>query len=205
MANTVIISPTQGELYFDAVFKVEHKRELTITTHPIQSGASIADHSYFEPETVSMEIGYSDVHGEVGSAAHSLNAYKKLETIMEEREPVTLVTRLKSYPNMVITGLSVPDEQSIMFGVKATVDLTSVKIVYAQIVSVERKVCSGKQNKNEDGEINAESVSPLEEMSFMEWLNRLSIEHLNLNLKPVIGQIFGIEIPETQTTQEGKK
>jgi len=168
-ANTVIISPTYGKLYFDAVFKVEHSKELTLTSHPIQSGASIVDHSYFEPETVTLEIGYSDVHGEVGSADHSLNAFKQLEAIMEAREPIILVTRIENYPTMVITGLSVPDEVSMMFGVKAQVSLTSVNIVYAQIVSVQNKVKSGKGggNKVNDGDITDESLEEVDSRSLL--------------------------------------
>ena len=187
MANTMIDSPTHGLFYFDAVFKAEHERELTLTSHPIQSGAAITDHSYFEPSTVSLEVGYSDAMSAVGEENHSINALTKLEEIMRESEPVSLVTRIKTYRNMIITALSIPDEFAFMYGARASITFQQVEIVYAQIVTVQKKVSSGK-SKPKDDEINNDSLPPVDEKtSTLYELNEMAKDWANFDLLSFLG------------------
>ena len=58
--TTMIVSPTYGRFIFDAVFSTDHSANATVTQHPVQSGASISDHAYMEPDEVSVEIGMTD-------------------------------------------------------------------------------------------------------------------------------------------------
>src|ERR1035441_3313258 len=46
--------------FFDAVFSVDHYTVRRFTDHPIQSGASVVDHSYQLPDRVIMEVAFSD-------------------------------------------------------------------------------------------------------------------------------------------------
>lgn len=142
--KTLIRSPSFGDFVFDAVLSAEHTREVTVTSHPVQYGAEIADHSYIEPEAVSIQIGMSDVMAEIGQAAHSVNAYAQLVQMMEARELVTLVTRLGTYDDMIIVSMSVPDEFATMNGLKAQIGFRHVTIVTAAVVLVQNKIGSSK-------------------------------------------------------------
>ena len=160
--NTMLISPTHGDFVFDAVFKTDHAVEMEVTSHPIQGGASITDHSFFQPEEVSFQFGYSDVMAETGEMNHSVNAYTRLREIMEEREPLTLVTRLKRYENMLITQLSVPDEVGQMYGLKGEIRLRQIFIVEASIVKVQTKITSSKSGATKKATTTEESVGEAE-------------------------------------------
>ena len=117
--TTMIISPSYGQFVFDAVLDAVHRREITVTSHPVQYGAEIADHSYIEPEEVSLEIGMSDAMSAVGEEGHSVNAHVQLVQMMEARELVTLVTRLGTYRDMLIVSMTTPDSVAVMNGIKA--------------------------------------------------------------------------------------
>lgn len=65
--KTMINSPTYGRFVFDAVFNTSHNANLMVTEHPVQSGGSIADHAFMEPDEVQMEIGMSDTAISVGT------------------------------------------------------------------------------------------------------------------------------------------
>ena len=145
--TTMIESPTCGQFFFDAVFSTEHRSNVTVTEHPVQVGAPISDHAYQEPDEVTLEIGMSDVMTGVGSD-HSVNAYNTLRQIMSLREPVKLVTRLWTYQNMVLTSISAPDDQTTMYGLKATIMFKSVNIVSVSIIKVQQTVSASKSSSS---------------------------------------------------------
>ena len=153
MANTVktmIKSPTFGKFVFDAVFHTDHQSNVTVTQHPVQVGAPVSDHAYQEPDEVTLEIGMSDAMVGVANN-HSVNAYNTLRAIQAKREPVTLVTRLWTYQNMVLTSISAPDDQTTMYGLKATLYFQSVDIVKVSVVKVQQTVSASKGSGSSSG------------------------------------------------------
>jgi hypothetical protein len=143
VVKTMINSPTYGKFFFDAVFSTEHSSNVTVTEHPVQVGAPISDHAYQEPNEVTMEIGMSDAMVGAGDD-HSVNAYNTLRQIMAKREPLKLVTRLWTYQNMVLTSISAPDDQTTMYGLKATVMFKNVNIVTVSVIQVQQTVSATK-------------------------------------------------------------
>jgi hypothetical protein len=111
---------------FDAVIRTEHQRRITKTQHPIQTGANVTDHAIIEPARVELEIGMSDAMDSFipgqwsGDHSKSVNAYLTLKTIAAARQPLTVTTRLDSYTNMVLTGISAGDTVETRFGLKAS-------------------------------------------------------------------------------------
>lgn len=147
--TTIIVSPTYGRFIFDAVFSTDHSANATVTQHPVQSGASISDHAYMEPDEVSVEIGMTDTAASVsGGASHSVNAYAQLRAIMELREPFTLITRLKTYRNMLITSISAPDDYKTMNALRASIYFQQVNVVSVSTVKVQEMVTSSKTTTN---------------------------------------------------------
>lgn len=143
--TTMIVSPTYGRFVFDAVFSTDHSANLTATQHPVQTGASISDHAYMEPDEVSVEVGMTDTAASVsGGASRSVNAYTQLRAIMELREPVTLITRLKTYRNMLITSISAPDDYKTMNALRASIYFQQINMVSVSTVTVQETVTSSK-------------------------------------------------------------
>lgn len=128
-----------GGLVFDAIIKTDHTSKLTVTTHPIESGAKIADHAFVEPAEISVEVAVSDSEinkGTFGSGNRSLNAFRELLKLQTSRSLITVVTRFKTYRNMLITSVSVPDDYTTMNAFKASLMLREIPIVSTSRVSV---------------------------------------------------------------------
>lgn len=145
--TTLINSPSFGRFSFDAVFRADHMSSVTVTQHPVQTGASVSDHAYSEPDEVTLEIGMSDAAVSAGTN-HSVNAYAQLRAIMSKREPVTLVTRLHSYKNMVITSMSAPDDYMTMNALKATIYFRQIEMVSVSTVTVQQQVSASASGQS---------------------------------------------------------
>jgi hypothetical protein len=120
--------------YFDAVFSENHSTQSTITQHPVQTGASISDHAYMMPATVTLEIGMSDAmvsfaQGQWGSQqGRSINAYQQLMTWQQSRTVLELNTNLNIYENMLIEQVVAPRDNKTMTSLKATVTLKQIMV-----------------------------------------------------------------------------
>jgi len=143
MATTMMILNTGEVFTFDAVLSTEHKGSVTVTSHPVQFGASVTDHAINDPDEVMLSIGMTDAMENVG-ANHSVNAFTQLRAIKEARRPVTLVTRLGSYENMLITSLSAPDDYTTMNALKAQIIFTGIEVVQVGVVTVQQTVTASK-------------------------------------------------------------
>lgn len=138
--NTMIRS-SSGTLYFDALLHADHTSSVTPTQHPVQTGAAISDHAYVEPKEISLEVGMTDVVGGDGS---SVRAYQSFQALMQKREPCTVVTRLGTYSNMLLTSISVPDDYTTMFGLRCTLIFTEIRIVSVAVVQVQQSTSGSK-------------------------------------------------------------
>ncbi|UUZ93234.1 hypothetical protein LJK87_50080 [Paenibacillus sp. P25] len=98
----VYVKTNVGGWFFDAWISMEHSSKLTITDHPVQTGAAISDHAFLQPRSLSMEIGMSDVATSFipgqfdGDWSRSVAAYKVILELQRLRIPVQILTRLGS-------------------------------------------------------------------------------------------------------------
>nr|DAH65665.1 MAG TPA: hypothetical protein [Caudoviricetes sp.] len=160
MAEQIIktyLDTSKGKFIFDAYFNINHESTLTITQHPIQSGASVSDHAYMEANKLSFQIGMSDVMQDVSDTSfqkfsdgnsRSISAYKVLRMLQEERIPITVVTRLYTYKNMLIETISAPDDNKTAYALKANVTLKQIFVVNVTTV----KISERPQKSNEANE-----------------------------------------------------
>jgi len=97
--------------FFDAVLAADHDLSATPTKHPVQTGASSADHIILNAARLVLEVGMSDamdslVAGQYTSAkSRSVSAFQTFDGIRKARQLLVISTRLMTYSNMVITGL----------------------------------------------------------------------------------------------------
>lgn len=135
-----------GGMRFDADLKTDHTQKLTMTQHPVEKGADISDHAFIEPSEVGMEVAMSDVSSGDGKSAA---AFRKLLALQSSLDPLTVVTRLKTYRNMMIESVSSPDDYSTMFGMKATILFREMKLVTTSTVKVSSSASSDPQKSGE--------------------------------------------------------
>jgi hypothetical protein len=145
--------------FFDAVLKVDHSNKLRLTSHPVESGASVTDHAFKEPRELTMEIGMSDVctsfvDGQFAQkASRSVAAYDILTQLQDSLIPLKIYTRLCVYENMLIETIATPEDYKTLFGLRVTIGFREIIVAKTNTVAFthrprapERAVPSGAQD-----------------------------------------------------------
>ena len=149
--KTMIDSTSYGKFTFDAVFSTSHSILAVVTEHPIESGASVADHAYTQSPEITMQIGITDASTDTSTIAgsaldRSTVAYQRMLMLMDLYEPFNLITRLYTYENMIITSISVEDDYSTQNALKATIIMKHIEIVSVSTVTVQNANSSSKSS-----------------------------------------------------------
>lgn len=144
--RTMIVSPTFGEYVFDAVLSSSHSYSVNITSHPVQRGSSISDHAFLNPDSLQMSIMASDVNAASAEENYSVNVFAKLRSIMEMCEPVRIITRLRSYEDMMLTSMSTTDDFRTMYAVKCELQFQHIEIVDVVAIDIQGQLKSGKSD-----------------------------------------------------------
>lgn len=108
--HPISINPrrTIGGIEPHIVISEEHADSLEITDFPVESGASINDHAFKKPETVTIEAATSASPRKKEEESANLNElYGKLLQLQENREPFDIITGKRMYSDMLIENLSV--------------------------------------------------------------------------------------------------
>lgn len=167
LKTNIAYEEDDGSLYgyfFDAVIREEHTTTLRKTEHPIQTGANTTDHAYMLPAQLTLEIGMSDamdalVNGQYRGSyeTKSVAAYQTLVALQESRQPLTVLTRLKRYTNMLIEQIHAPDDARTYYGLRATVILS--QLITSEVS--EEKVSTREQvtKTTNKGSVQAEQVT----------------------------------------------
>ena len=131
----------QTTYVFDAVFRLAHNQRLQKTQHPVQTGSNISDHAYLMPARIVLEIGMSDAMASYtagqwdSGASKSVTAYNIVLALQAFRVPLTLVTKLRNYYNMVIEDLDADDTYKTFASLKMRVTFSEVFVANTQIVT----------------------------------------------------------------------
>ena len=115
---------------FDAVLSLEHDQRLVTTEHPIQTGADISSHAYLMPAHLVLYVGMSDVMASYGpwsgNPSKSVAAYQQMIALQASRLPLTVVTRLRTYTNMVILSISPREDSRTITGLRMRVEFAQI-------------------------------------------------------------------------------
>ena len=161
--NSLIYCKTYiGGYFFDGIMNINHTRELEITENPVETGASIVDHSYVKPATITMEVLMSDVHRSIypgqfdGAKSRSFAAWDVLNKIQSSRIPCSVFTPLGLYNNMLVSSIEATEDSSTVHALSANVTLREIPI--ARIKTV--KISSAPQTTNSTnlGQLEASTV-----------------------------------------------
>lgn len=166
-----------GGYVFDAYISIKHNSRLNITSHKVETGASISDHAYLEPAEITFDIEVSGAKqnstnrkisrfDEGSSSDRTVNAYKILKNAQEDRTFLTVITKYETYENMLVSELSV-EEEADSFGIlRATVTLKQVLLATSQKVKITAKANTisetiVSEEPQVTNETNSGVVSPL--------------------------------------------
>lgn len=160
MANEKYTGPTMiGDLALDCTVTETHTATSTVTEHPVESGANIADHIRPDPVQLSITgivsdtpIGSKQVQRAVSVGGASVQvtqqeppssatgfgraAWAKLDAIRVAGKPLKVVTRDKTYESMALVSLSVPKEAKTGGALYFTAQFKQVRIVFNRSTKV---------------------------------------------------------------------
>lgn len=171
-----------GGYFFDGFSKVVHSRQVEITENPVETGASIVDHAYVKPAEVTITVLMSDVHQSMvagqfsGGYSRSVSAWTILTKLQEDRIPMSVLTRLGLYSNMLITEIRADDTAETVHGLQADVTLKEIPIARVKTV----KISSAPQTtvETEMGKIEAYNLTDNDKSMLLQlvqgiggWLN----------------------------------
>ncbi len=162
-SELVLVKTNIGGFFFDAVLNEQHDSELTITQHPVQTGANIADHSFLNPSTLTMEIGMSDAMATMLEGqfteyyTKSVSAYEKLRELQALRLPVSVHTRLYHYDNMLVQNITAPDSYRTQYGLRCTVTLQEIFVVNVATGTVSTRNWASSRTTNR-GEVQPQAT-----------------------------------------------
>jgi hypothetical protein len=116
----------------------KHHDSLMITSHPVEVGSNISDHSFMQPFELSVKYGWS-VSPTIGFSV-SINTdinsiYEQLRDWMTTSTPLTVLTGKRPYTNMLIQGFSVETSKETANALIAEIQFKQVIIAYATTVS----------------------------------------------------------------------
>lgn len=156
----------------DAVLYELHNTSVRITRNPIENGVEITDHAVIEPKIVQIVAEISDtplgtaafgqiidnITGLFGSSTsenltRSQAAYRALVQLQEQREPITIQTKLQNYQNMMITRLSTPQD-------KDSSRAATITIICEEVIITESQIVALTPEQLEDGRVQQQAQSP---------------------------------------------
>ena len=116
----------------DGYYAEEHKLKVSKTTYPVESGASLVDHAVREPNKLKLQGWVSELMPSPDASLATANsergtaAWVEILRLMEERQPLTVVTALAVYVNMLITSATAPVDRTTGLSLQFTIELEEV-------------------------------------------------------------------------------
>lgn len=104
--------------------------DLEITQHPVQQGATITDHAYLKPATVSIKIMFN------AADAPLAETYAKLRQLQANREPFDVVTGKRAYKNMLFKSLGQTNDAQTENVLSISAELQEIFIVQVETTTV---------------------------------------------------------------------
>lgn len=147
LVNALLMSGRSiGGIIPDVTIEEHHTDTLTITDHPIETGASITDHAYSNPAEVTMRAAWSNSNSIVnsivsgsllsGSISNANDLYRQLLDLQKLRQPFDLVTGKRTYKNMLIKSLAVTTDKDSENALIVTIILRQVILVQTTSTTV---------------------------------------------------------------------
>jgi hypothetical protein len=115
-----------SDIYPDVIIEETYDDKLQITAHPVETGGTISDHAYLRPKSLDMRIAWADNNGD------SRAKYESLLRLQASREAFFVSTGKRNYENMMISSITVANDQRTRHAVFASVRMDEVIIVNAR-------------------------------------------------------------------------
>jgi len=142
--------PIVGGFYFDLSLDERHSFDNEVTTFPVENGSNITDNVSLQPIRLSLtgfvtnapiiilqnskDATFLRSEGRKGRTELMFEAMKD---IRDNKTPVSIVTGLISYDNMVLTSLTIPRNASMGDTLQISMEFTQIRYVNTSKVAFE--------------------------------------------------------------------
>ena len=118
-----------GDFVADVTVEEEHTDDLTITEHPVETGAAITDHAYKNPARLVLRVGWSNSSSTATGPSYVRDVYQMLLDLQATRQPFSVSTGKRAYPSMLMQGLSITTDVATENSLHVTCALREIIIV----------------------------------------------------------------------------
>jgi hypothetical protein len=135
-----------GNLELDATMDESHEWTAEATSNPVEEGSPVTDHIIEQPDKLKLRGVVTDAPTVLSNTAADLigslvgsrsqDAFELLRAIIKQREPVTVYTKHRIYPDMVLTSLNIPRTPTDGEAIEFTAEFIHLRKVATQIVDV---------------------------------------------------------------------
>ena len=109
----------------DGFPRTDHELLVSKTSHPVEGGGSVTDHATVQPTRLSL-TGFV---GDLSAVDRSASAWERVESLLREREPVTVVTSWRVYNRMVLLRAHTSRGRDVGKALVFTLDLEELQVV----------------------------------------------------------------------------
>lgn len=109
--RTVIIASTGEKLIFDAATDIQHTLTSEVTSYPVEDKAEVSDHVQKKNPRFTVSGVFSDASMNIDSIPNQYPQYRVYQILLkmyDASKPVTLLTPLDTFDNVVITNVGLP-------------------------------------------------------------------------------------------------
>ena len=119
------------------------------TDNPIESGSEVTDHIINKPILLRMvcQIGGSNL---TNWTDRKIEGYEALKKLRDDKQPVTVVSGLETFTNMLINNISIDRNLQNASVLQFQIEFKQAKIVSSQRVDVSNNVSATKEPKTKD-------------------------------------------------------
>lgn len=161
MSNTWTI----GGVAFDGIMKTEHSHEIKATSYPVQTGVVMTDHAIILPSVLDIDVMVSDANPDnalniktgnrildagvgyvvkrfltnkqsIAGNERAASAMALLVMMAQMRMPITVVTRLGTYQNMLLKKVTSVDTVETLYALRASLHLEQIQVADVSEVAV---------------------------------------------------------------------
>ncbi len=143
-----------GSLEIDAVPTEGHSFPSEVSEHPVEKGSDTTDNVRNLPVSLSLDCIVSDTP--IGDLADrredftspSVEAYNYLQEIRDKKEPVTVITSMDVFDNMILETLEVPRDAHTGDALRFRVTFKQIQLITNARVFVNVTLPKGKKKQN---------------------------------------------------------
>ena len=147
-----------GNIELDANLEESHEWSAEATMNPVEEGSPVTDHVIEQPDTLRIRGFVSEtpltasesVRGAKNTPwAESITqpVFDLLRALIKAREVVTVYTKYRNYPDMILTSLSIPRTAATGEAIEFSADFVNIRKVATQTVDVPPGISAKKDKK----------------------------------------------------------